>query len=114
MPDEPRITLQTLQVLRVLLDDPSARHYGLGIAKAARLPTGTIYPILARLEQTGWVTSNWELADPVAVGRPRRRFYQLSAEGAERAGQQVQQAQRALRPQVRGLPRLKPGGEAPA
>jgi DNA-binding PadR family transcriptional regulator len=114
MPGEPRLTFQTLRVLTVLLDEPSARHYGLAIAKQAGLPTGTIYPILARLEQVGWVTSDWEVADPATVGRPRRRFYRLSAAGAERASQAVRQAQRALEPRPRGLPRWKPRGEAPA
>jgi PadR family transcriptional regulator, regulatory protein PadR len=114
MPDEPRTTFQTLQVLKVLLEEPAARHYGLEIAKQADLPTGTIYPILARLERAGWVTSDWEVAEPAAVGRPRRRFYRLSADGAEQAGLRVRQAQQALTPRSRGLPRLKPRGEAPA
>jgi len=49
----PRMTLQTLRVLGVLLDEPSGRLYGLEIAKASGLPTGTIYPILARLAGSG-------------------------------------------------------------
>ena len=114
MGEEPRVTLQTLQVLKVLLEQPSGHHYGLEIAKGARLATGTIYPILARLEQAGWVHSDWEVADPAAIGRPRRRFYQLSADGAERATRKLRDAQRALAPQRPGRPQWKPRGEAPA
>ncbi|MFK4228055.1 PadR family transcriptional regulator [Streptomyces sp. NPDC019890] len=50
------------------------------------MPSGTIYPILARLEQVGWVDSSWE--DPVVheqAGRPRRRFYRITQDGAVRA-----------------------------
>jgi len=80
----PRITLQTELVIRALLDDPASKHYGLEICQLVGLPSGTVYPILARLEQAGWVESFWE--DPAvheAAGRPRRRFYQLASGGAE-------------------------------
>src|SRR6266511_3683926 len=99
-----RITLQTLKVLAVLAAQPSEHHYGLEIAKAAGLATGTLYPILARLEQLGWVTSDWEQVDPVAEGRPRRRYYLLSAEGERAAGRALTQAQQSLAPR-----RLQPG-----
>lgn len=58
-----------------------AEHYGLEIAKAAKLPTGTIYPILARLEEAGCLVSEWEQVDPAEEGRPRRRYYRLTAPG---------------------------------
>jgi DNA-binding PadR family transcriptional regulator len=115
MVDKPRITRETLRVLRVLLDRASERHYGLEIATDAGLPTGTIYPILARLEQFGWVTSEWEAADPAVVKRPRRRFYQLSPDGAELAYRKLREEQQSLAPRSsRRLPDFKPGREAPA
>jgi PadR family transcriptional regulator len=64
-----RITLQTLQVLRVLLADPLGEHYGLEISKDSGLPTGSIYPILARLETAGWLASAWEDIDESREGR---------------------------------------------
>lgn len=91
-----RVTLQTLQVLRALLNDASCQHYGLEIAKQAELPTGSIYPILARLEAAGWVTSAWEDIDEAAVGRRRRRYYTLTGNGAELARMHIQKAQRSL------------------
>ena len=39
--------------------------------------SGTLYPLLARLEAAGWFTSEWEDVDPSEVGRPRRRLYKL-------------------------------------
>jgi PadR family transcriptional regulator, regulatory protein PadR len=70
------------RVLRVLLADPTALHYGYDLMKAARLPSGTLYPMLARLQQEGLVNSEWEEQRPEAGGRPPRRYYRLTAEGA--------------------------------
>lgn len=77
----PRISAQTQALLAVLLADPATRRYGLDLSKEASLPSGTIYPILARLEAAGWVESEWEVIDPVAEGRRPRRYYTLTAEG---------------------------------
>ena len=81
----PRMTLATQHVLRVLLDDPGQWVYGLQIGESAGLPSGTIHPILARLESYGWVESTWEDIDPRREGRPARRYYRLTATGASRA-----------------------------
>lgn len=53
--------------------------WGLRICQATGLGSGTVYPILERLEEAGWITSAWETAQP--SGRPRRRFYQLTDTG---------------------------------
>jgi PadR family transcriptional regulator PadR len=79
------MTLPTQLVLRALLRRPTHDMYGLEICNAAGLPSGTIHPILARLEGIGWLESRWEDADPAQVGRPRRRYYRLSPDGAEKA-----------------------------
>ncbi|BBH70763.1 hypothetical protein ACTI_74480 [Actinoplanes sp. OR16] len=92
-----RMTVTTQLVLQLLLDDPAQETYGLAIAEAAGLPSGTIHPILARLEQAGWVESHWEQVDPRAEKRPRRRYYRLSALGAEQA-RQVLEVAHATRP----------------
>lgn len=69
-------------MLRVLLADPAAEHYGYDLMKTTRLPSGTLYPMLARLQQEGLVHSEWEEQRPDAGGRPPRRYYRLTAEGA--------------------------------
>lgn len=81
----PRMTIQTQLVLRALLEDPTRELYGLQIVEAAGLASGTIHPILARLEGLGWVESRWENVKPAEQGRPRRRYYRLSPDGAEHA-----------------------------
>jgi PadR family transcriptional regulator, regulatory protein PadR len=89
----PRMTIPTQLVLRALLADPTQEMYGLQICEQAGLPSGTIHPILARLEREyGWVTSHWEDISPREEGRPRRRYYQLTEDGAERARTALAQA----------------------
>jgi DNA-binding PadR family transcriptional regulator len=79
------MTLPTQLVLRAMLEDPTQEMYGLQISQAAELPSGTIHPILARLEACGWLESRWEDIDPATEGRPRRRYYHLSNAGVEYA-----------------------------
>lgn len=78
MKDLARVTAATVDVLRVLVDsgDPT---WGLQIIKQSGRPAGSVYPILDRLEHLEWVSSEWE-SDDSRTG-PRRRFYQLTAEG---------------------------------
>ncbi|MFG3620823.1 PadR family transcriptional regulator [Nocardia sp. NPDC047654] len=91
-----RITVQTLQVLQTLLDRPMDEHYGIGISEDSGLATGSIYPILARLETAGWITSDWEDIDESAEGRRRRRYYRLTHDGAAKAYSEVAKRQQRL------------------
>jgi PadR family transcriptional regulator, regulatory protein PadR len=100
--DEVRMTLQTLAILRVLLDRPLEPRYGLDISKEAGLQRGTLYPALARLEKAGWVTSFQEDIDEVAEGRRRRRYYRLTGEGAAKARQVLVAEAQRLAPFVPG------------
>ena len=102
------MTIPTQLVLRALLADPAQERYGVEIGSAAGLPSGTVHPILARLETVGWLTSRWEEIDASVEGRPARRYYALTAEG-------VQAARAALARAYRPAPtrRLRPqAGEA--
>jgi len=84
-PSGPRMTLPTQLVLRAFLAEPTKEMYGLQICAAAGLPSGTAHPILARFEKLGWLESWWEDINPEEEGRPRRRYYRLTQDGAERA-----------------------------
>ena len=77
-----RLTQPTVAVLRVLLesDEPV---WGLRLAKLTGRAPGSIYPILARLEDSGWIVGEWE--DDDDRPGPRRRTYALTADGADRA-----------------------------
>jgi PadR family transcriptional regulator PadR len=78
-----RVTSATLDVLEVLVDTPDDAH-GFTIAQTARRPTGSVYPILARLESAGWLDSYWEDQNP-REGLPRRCFYCLQPDGLRAA-----------------------------
>jgi PadR family transcriptional regulator, regulatory protein PadR len=96
-----RTTYSTALVLEAL---SQGYHYGFDIMDATNLPSGTVYPILRRLEKEGLVKSRWE-ADRVAhtEQRPPRRYYDLNAEGRAALAQMADRYRaprgaRALRP----------------
>lgn len=80
-----KLTVTVARVLAAFLADPAEDRYGLGLMRDTGLPSGTLYPVLARLQRAGWVEARWEDVDPVAAGRPARRYYRLTADGIERA-----------------------------
>jgi PadR family transcriptional regulator len=82
-----RISLQTLRALEAFLDDPSEALAGADVQKRSGLASGTLYPILLRLESAGWFVSRWETIDPASAGRPRRRLYRLTPSGLARASE---------------------------
>jgi PadR family transcriptional regulator, regulatory protein PadR len=102
-----KLTAPLERVLRVFLDDPSGRRYGYDLMKAARLPSGTLYPMLARLQDQGLVASEWEAQRDEAGGRPARKYYQLTGDGIRVARAELAQAALAT-------PRSRPGMTQPA
>lgn len=108
MPAEVRITTTVARVLRTFLDDTSAPRYGFELMRLTGLPSGTLYPVLARLEVAGWLISEPEQIDPVTAGRPVRRVYRISPHGAQTARTELAALSAELRP-----PPQKPGRLAP-
>jgi PadR family transcriptional regulator PadR len=86
----------TLQVLSIFLEDPAKPQYGLAIAERTGSPTGTIYPILRRLEDLGWLESSVENIDARVAGRSPRRLYGLTGLGETAARRQLTTARRGL------------------
>jgi PadR family transcriptional regulator PadR len=78
------------RVLGVLLADPAAPRYGYDLMKAAGLPSGTLYPLLARLEGQKLVVSAWET--PQEEGQRPRKYYKLTGEGIRIARLELAQA----------------------
>jgi PadR family transcriptional regulator PadR len=74
-----KMTAALERVLRAFLADPEARRYGYDLMKAASLKSGTLYPLLGRLEQEKLVSSAWET--PQQDGQRPRRYYQLTGQG---------------------------------
>lgn len=71
----------TQAVLGSLIADPGRQHHSAEIRSATGLGIGAIYPVLARLEALQWLDSGWEAPERRDQGWPRRRYYQLSADG---------------------------------
>ena len=87
MPSNIRLSLQSLRVLRVFFDalskDLHAELTGTDLMSAARISSGTLYPILLRFERAGLLKSRWEKERPAELGRPRRRFYRMTSAGVK-------------------------------
>ena len=92
------MTVAVAKVLSALLADPAADRYGLDLMRATGHPSGTLYPILLRLQRAGWVDAHWEDVDPVAAGRPARRYYRLTPDGAVAARTAVAELYERLAP----------------
>jgi PadR family transcriptional regulator, regulatory protein PadR len=82
-----RMSFQTLRVLGVFLENPTEQLAGAEVHQRCGIASGTLYPILLRLESAGWFVSHWESIDPSSAGRPRRRLYRLTPTGLRRAGE---------------------------
>lgn len=75
------ISGSTAAVLRAIVDGAS---YGFDIMDATGLASGTVYPILSRIEARSLVEARWEDADEHRrEGRPARKYYRLTDEGRE-------------------------------
>lgn len=94
MASPPRMTLPVLAVLGTFLDTGTgAELNGLEIAERCGLAAGTVYPIMQRLKEVGWIEDRWEsVQDAVAEGRPARRYYTLTEGGRASALQAVTRA----------------------
>jgi len=85
-----RSSRQTLDLLETLLLHPSQWRHGYALSQETGLASGTLYPILMRLEKTGWLETHWE--DVPIAGRPPRHLYRLSGSGREWARQELKAA----------------------
>jgi len=82
-----RFSRQTLTILEALLARPSDWHYGYAISCQSSIPSGTLYPILMRLDELGWLETKWEEAVPRG-----RHLYRLSGNGREWAREELRAA----------------------
>lgn len=81
MPRRKNISKQTKIVLRKLAAAPDAWRYGYDISQETGIKSGTLYPMLIRLQDQGLLVAEWRDADE--PGRPRRHVYRLRASGRQ-------------------------------
>ncbi len=72
----PKLTQPVRSVVEALAAAADEPLYGLQLCAITDLGPGTVYPILERLAQFGWVDPAWEAGQP--SGRPRRRYYRIT------------------------------------
>jgi len=77
-----RLSSQTRAILSAFLERASQWRYGYDLSRDTDLKAGTLYPILMRLSDAGWLEARWE--EPSSPGRPPRHMYRLTQDG--RAG----------------------------
>jgi DNA-binding PadR family transcriptional regulator len=66
-------------------------RHGFDMMDATALPSGTVYPVLGRLERDGYVKSRWESqAIAQREKRPPRRYYVITASGSKVLAQSIQ------------------------
>ena len=81
---------EILEAALMTLRSGQASFHGFGLAQTMREQTGsrsltghgTLYKALGRLEEFGLLSSRWEDA-AASEGRPRRRLYELTGQGAQ-------------------------------
>lgn len=98
-----RLTHATALILQALA---TGRRHGFQIMEVTGLASGTVYPVLRRLEREKAVQSEWEDEEIASeAGRRRRRIYRLTESGrllAERARQRLADTQRVLSDEALG------------
>jgi DNA-binding PadR family transcriptional regulator len=86
-----RVTKPTVLVARYLLAVGKSSTYGLEIGTNTGLGSASVYAVLDRFEEYGWVDSDWE-TDSKRRGA-RRRLYRVTSEGTSELGVLVSAAE---------------------
>jgi PadR family transcriptional regulator PadR len=102
------ITPRMATVLKVFLEDPDQPRYGFELMKLTGLASGSLYPMLARLEGAGWLTRGKEDIDLRAAGRPARTHCTITGPAISAARVQLAALSEQFRPPAPG--RLRPQG----
>jgi len=74
----PRLSAETLQVLERFLERPAEWRYGYELSRSTGLKSGTLYPILMRLEKYTLLEAKWVTTED---GVPPRHTYRLTPNG---------------------------------
>lgn len=97
MTDDRALSYSATLVLQAL---SSECEYGLEVIRLTDLSSGTVYPVLRRLEARGLVEARWEDEEKARrEGRPARKYYRLTP-GGERALRRARERLVALQRQI--------------
>jgi PadR family transcriptional regulator len=82
----PRLSRETLRVLEKFVERPTEWRYGYELSRQTGLKSGTLYPILMRLEKCRLLEARWVATED---GVPPRHTYRLMPNGLELARTQL-------------------------
>jgi DNA-binding PadR family transcriptional regulator len=95
------LSLATATILNAVSNGYS---FGFDIVDITGMPGGTVYPALRRLEEAGYLTSEWEKEQlALAELRPRRKYYDITREGGHALSQAVKRYRLLDQAQLAGL-----------
>jgi PadR family transcriptional regulator, regulatory protein PadR len=78
----PRLSSETMRVLERFVERPTDWRYGYELSRETGLKSGTLYPILMRLEKYALLEARWQTTED---GVPPRHTYRLTPSGLELA-----------------------------
>jgi PadR family transcriptional regulator, regulatory protein PadR len=104
------LTPKMAAVIKIFLEDPLQPRYGFVLMRRTGQPSGTLYPILAKLERAGWLIGGKEDIDPHAEGRPPRRNYRIAGAAVAVARTQLAALSEQYRPPAPVRTRLVTNG----
>jgi PadR family transcriptional regulator, regulatory protein PadR len=79
MPRFRKLSDQARLVLAALLGARGGWTYGYELCRQTGVKSGTLYPLLIRLEDQGYLEAEWR--EPTEPGRPPRHAYRLTVSG---------------------------------
>lgn len=83
MPRTRALSQHARTVLAVLFDAGGQWSHGYELARLSNVKSGTLYPLLIRLEAQGYLEAEWQQS--AEGGRPPRHAYRLTASGVQLA-----------------------------
>lgn len=93
---------QRMALLAHMLGDPAQQWFALGLAETVGVRSSTVYDALKAWTVKGWIEFGWEDIDPEVEGRPRRKLYRFSSDGAAMARTALDSHQQTLERAIRG------------
>jgi DNA-binding PadR family transcriptional regulator len=93
-----KINGRALELLMMMAVRPQQEYSGSELSKSLGISSGTLYPLLLKAENAGFLNAHWEDGDPVELGRPRRRYYRINGAGIDAVDARMRRLNVKLRP----------------
>lgn len=104
------LTPKMARVIKIFLQDPTQPRYGFELMRLTGFPSGSLYPMLAKFEEAGWLDGGKEDIDARTEGRPPRRTYTITGDAIAAARLQLAALSEEFRPPTAAPRRLRPHG----